>query len=203
MPASDLTTPARPVHPINGHLILATLFPDEEIWAPVPGFVGHEASSKARIRSYWRVILIPQNGSRSVLTDSPQSYRTPKASAQNGRPMISLFLDGKCHFQQIGHWMLRAFIAPWPGRGWECCHNDGDFLNNDLSNLRWDTVSSNRVDMVRHGVHARMKLCPEDIPDIRQRIAAGESAGFIASDYGIGRTAISSIKRGKSWSWIP
>lgn len=45
-----------------------------------------------------------------------------------------------------------AFVA---GRadGLEVCYNDGDKLNAAASNLRWDTRSSNMLDVVKHGGH--------------------------------------------------
>lgn len=36
----------------------------------------------------------------------------------------------------------------------EVCHNDGDSSNNHVSNLRWDTHSSNQWDQVAHGKHS-------------------------------------------------
>ncbi len=59
--------------------------------------------------------------------------------------------------------VLEAFVGPRP-LGLEGCHDDGDPANNRLTNLRWDTPSSNAVDRVRHGHHheAEKHTCPRD-----------------------------------------
>jgi len=35
----------------------------------------------------------------------------------------------------------------------ECCHNDGDKLNNSLKNLRWDSHLNNNRDRLKHGTY--------------------------------------------------
>lgn len=47
---------------------------------------------------------------------------------------------------------MLAFVGAEPD-GMEVCHNDGDPMNNVLSNLRYDTHSSNMLDCVSHGRH--------------------------------------------------
>lgn len=74
---------------------------------------------------------------------------------------------------QTGHSVVKLCIAPsrtrtfaihplvlktfcgLPPLGLECCHNDGNPTNNELSNLRWDTRSNNNLDRVRHGTCPR------------------------------------------------
>ena len=48
--------------------------------------------------------------------------------------------------------VLEAFIGLRP-KNMECCHNDGNPQNNDLTNLRWDTKLSNAKDRIKHGRH--------------------------------------------------
>lgn len=45
-----------------------------------------------------------------------------------------------------------AFHGPRP-EGLEVCHNDGNPQNNVASNLRYDTMSGNMLDRVKHGTH--------------------------------------------------
>lgn len=113
---------------------------------------------------------------------------------------------GKVHKRMSVHVLvLEAFVGPRPP-GMEACHDpDPNPTNNRLSNLRWDTKSANQRDSVRHGTHRcrnGRKIRPEDIPDIRRRIASGEFHRSIARDYGCNRSTISMIRGGRIWSHI-
>lgn len=57
----------------------------------------------------------------------------------------------------LHHIVLEAFVGPRPGSGkvWQACHNDGDYLNNHVTNLRWDTVKENAKDRIRHKTSGR------------------------------------------------
>lgn len=60
---------------------------------------------------------------------------------------------GTAHGYIDGHRaVLLAFIGPCLD-GMECCHNNGDPLDNRLENLRWDTRQANTIDKINHGKH--------------------------------------------------
>lgn len=71
------------------------------------------------------------------------------------------------------------------------------------------TQSENIMDCVRKGRHPRKsakgskkpdaKLTEDQIPRIRERIAAGEPCTKIAKDYGVSHTIIYSVKNGHLW----
>lgn len=84
--------------------------------------------------------------------------------------------------------------------GEQGCHIDGDPENNALWNLRWGDQSANWEDSKRHGTRRRYsKLTIEDVDQIRQRLAAGESAYAIAPDFGVSDTQIRNIATGRQW----
>lgn len=88
----------------------------------------------------------------------------------------------------------------------EVCHNDGDPLNNSVSNLRWDDRKGNHADKVRHGtsVHGERnpmaKLTANGVAEIRKRVAAGEKQISLCADYGVSPMTISRAVRGETWS---
>lgn len=51
---------------------------------------------------------------------------------------------------KIHRLVLEAFIGPCP-KGMEGCHNDGNYSNNKLDNLHWDTHWNNALDSIVHG----------------------------------------------------
>lgn len=174
-----------------------TLF-DPEVWMPIPDYLGYEVSSHARMRSFWK------HGGRtkSRLSSEPQRFMAPQILEPNGRFGFCIRKDGRYKTIQVAHWMLRAFVAECPGWGWHACHNDGDVLNNDLRNIRWDTGTANMLDRLDHGGNPLVILDAEKVKMIRERLANGEKTGAIAVDFGVCRATITSIKNGNRWSSV-
>lgn len=79
----------------------------------------------------------------------------------DGHLGITLYGAGRPRKRYIHNLILEAFIGPRPPE-LVGCHNDGNPANNILSNLRWDTKSSNSRDAVVHGrnVQANITRCP-------------------------------------------
>lgn len=141
--------PARPITPL----------PDEE-WRPVPNFERwYEVSNHGRVRSLDR---------RGEHRNGRPFYRgqlLKPGKSRRGRLVVILRKNGEHKQWQLHRLVAEVFIGPCPP-GLECCHNDGNHLNNHVSNLRWDTRSSNQLDQVKHGqhVHARKTHCPSGHP---------------------------------------
>lgn len=135
-----------------------------EVWLPVIGWEGlYEVSDQGRVRSLPR--QVPSiHGSRrrhrgGILNGTlgrTTGYRTcTLIDAEAGRKKYAL----------VHRLVLEAFVGPCPS-GFECCHNDGDRSNAALSNLRWDSRSSNTLDAVRQKTNyqARKTHCPNGHP---------------------------------------
>lgn len=128
--------------------------PDEE-WRPIAGYEGHyEVSSLGRVRSLARTVNAgPPPGVRQVPAVMLRQTLRP-----NGYLQVTL---SKRSFM-VHALVATAFIGPRQ-QGLETCHNDGVATNNVLTNLRYDTVSENRLDTVRHGnnVASNRTHCPQ------------------------------------------
>ncbi len=116
-----------------------------ENWKSITDYPNYEVSDRGRVRS-----------SRGVLAPWLDS---------NGRPTVRLYRQGVPREFRVHGLVLTAFIGPRP-TGLEACHGDGDSANNALSNLRWDTRSSNQIDSVRHETHVQTRKahCPRGHP---------------------------------------
>lgn len=163
----------------------------KEVWKPVVNFEGlYEVSNLGRVA---RVV----GGKRRFL----------KPLKDGGRASVCFSKDAVVVRRKIHRVVLEAFLGPCPD-GMECCHNNGDGLDNRLVNLRWDTKLANAADRVRHGTapigsnHGRAILTEGDIPTIRKRIAAGDKHSDIAGDYGLHFSTISAISRGRLWAHV-
>jgi len=96
----------------------------------------------------------------------------------------SVGIQGKSY--NIHALVAKHFIGPRP-EGMVCCHNDGDCLNNHVSNLRYDTQKNNNLDRIKHGT-AR-KLTNEMLDDMFQMLATtGCEVKAVANWFGVPRT---------------
>ena len=73
---------------------------------------------------------------------------TPFVDA-NGYEYVNLG-DGNSTKKFAVHRLVLISFCGQPGKNMIACHNDGNRLNNNLSNLRWDTPKNNYADSVKH-----------------------------------------------------
>lgn len=136
---------------------------DSEYWKPVLGYEdAYEVSDTGNVRSLTRVEKMPPH---------PRTGK-PWCRTRHGMPLRLLLggPEGKKYFQVslTGHaqrkvhlLVLEAFIGPRPP-GMHGCHNNGDKLDNRLTNLRWDTPGANNRDKREHGTNHQVNKthCP-------------------------------------------
>jgi protein gp37 len=122
---------------------------------------------------------------------------------QQGHRRVTMHREGSPRTGErelVHRLVLSAFVRPArPGE--QACHRNGDPSDNRLSNLYWGTQSDNWEDRVRHGNgRSYSKLTAEQVAEIRERCAAGESAYSVAPGYGVSDTQIRNIVRGSQWA---
>lgn len=130
-----------------------------EEFRAIPGYAGlFEVSNIGTVRSLDKAI----NGQRR-----PGKLLRPYANRKGNylRLQVRLCLERKRYARGVGALVLEAFVGPRPD-GMECCHINGDGLDNRVENLRWDTHSENVLDTMRQGTHfAGTKThCPQRHP---------------------------------------
>lgn len=122
-----------------------------------------------------------------------------------GRHVICLRRDNQNHIVQLSRCLCEVFHGPPPSDEHQCCHNNGNRLDNRSDNLRWDTPTGNMADMVQHGTRLygekvpTSKLRDSQVIEIRDRHAAGEKQCDLASDYGVVHQLISQIVLRQVW----
>jgi hypothetical protein len=100
------------------------------------------------------------------------------------------------------------------------CHRCNQRLCVNPRHLYIGTYKDNYDDMARSGNNypppgptkeehrargernGRAELTEEEVLDIYRRISSGEKVSKIATAYGINRSIVSDIKRGRSWRWL-
>lgn len=157
-----------------------------EQWRPVVGYAGlYEVSDHGRVRN-------------------SQNDRMKQPTEREGRLFVLLWKNNKCRLWRVHRLVLIAFVGP-PPKDHECCHNDGNAMNNHLSNLRWGTPTENQADRVKHGTSNRgeqcgtAKLTSEQVRAIRADTRTQEA---IAATYGIRASQVSRIKNRVRWAHL-
>lgn len=129
-----------------------------EEWRSVVGYEGfYEVSDFGRVRSVDRLVRNGRSGKRLRLGQEMRPYEVDE-----GHLRLCLRRDGRTRNRFVHHLVLEAFVGPCPD-GLEACHGNGVPSDNRLSNLRWDTRSSNALDRVDHGRdnHRSRTSCPD------------------------------------------
>lgn len=127
-----------------------------EVWSAIPSAPGYEASSIGRVRGADRVV---------VRTDGRRAHYRPRVLSQRLHHTGYLYVTLGRQSRQVHRLVLEAFQGP-AAPGMESCHNNGDPLDNRVSNLRWDTHSANMRDQTTHGRHpmSRRSHCKHGHP---------------------------------------
>ncbi len=100
-----------------------------------------------------------------------------------------------------------AFHGPKPD-GMECCHIDGNGLNNHASNLMWGTHTENMAHTKLHGTNRPgskshlSKLTEQQVIEIRARRINGENTKDLALEFKVTRNNIQAIIARRSWNHI-
>lgn len=125
-----------------------------------------------------------------------------KQKINQNQPMVNLNKNSSVCSFKVAVLVLTAFGGIKP-EGMECCHEDGNPLNNIASNLRWDTHQGNMLDMVRHGTGNKFKLNKEKVAEIRELYATGRyTQKEVGAMFGVGFQQVKRIVNGKQWRFV-
>lgn len=114
---------------------------EDERWIKVAGFPDYEVSSFGRVRS-WKPI-----NQFAPAPNAPKLMR-PGTDA-SGYNKVDLRRDGERVTASVHVLVAEAFRGPRP-KGLDVAHNDGDPMNNIVSNLRYATRAENEADKKQH-----------------------------------------------------
>jgi hypothetical protein len=153
-------------------------------FAPVEGFPGYIVSSDGDVY-----------GPRKKLRGQKDG---------GGYTRVGLYRNGVRTPRSIHSLVVEAFHGPRPSPNYDPDHVNHIRDDNRASNLRWLPAVENR----RFGGggkgedNANSRLTDEDVREIRRRRELGEQCTALGAEFGITKTMVSFIARGKSWSHI-
>lgn len=178
-----------------------------EVWKPIPGFDGYEASTLGRIRSVDRILeLVGRWGPMKRFHRGKVLRLKPKPNGC-GLAYLCFYADGGS-YPQVNRSVCWAFHGRPPSEKHEAAHLDGRTENNRPENLAWKTPTENAADKVKHGTapigvkNARARLDEAVVADIIGRYAAGEKSLTLAIEHHVTVSNILAIVRGDTWTHV-
>jgi hypothetical protein len=192
---------------------------EKEEWKKIDGFEHYEVSSHGRVRSKARSMMRSNPrwkhaqgqeitvGGRIIKGWIKKNVR-PGLKKKPYAVLVSLRENGKTYTLRLHRLVLGAFVGPCP-KGKEGCHNDGNPLNNNIKNLRWDTRKANAHDSVRHGTyspppvlfgesHPNATISDSDVAQIRKIKYQRGLYSSLARKYNVAPITIRRIYKGDS-----
>lgn len=157
-----------------------------EIWKPIPGYEGYEASDQGRIRHV--AILSPSK--------SKKGYLKVGVGSRDARST------------QFVHRLVLLAFKGVPEKGQLTRHLDGDRLKNALSNLCWGTQTDNMQDAEGHGTAVKgsrvgtAKLTEGEVGEIKRSLAAGASQKHLATVFRVSVWTVRQIANGAAWKHV-
>ena len=170
-----------------------------EIWKDIPNYEGYyQVSNLGRVKSLDRIITY-SNG-KEVYT---KGKIIKQSKDSHNRLRLILNKNGKKKNYFVHSLVALAFIGERP-KDYVVAHCDGNNKNNDLSNLRYDTVRENSIDVFRHGQRiVTGKLSNEEVLEIRKLYKTGDYTQVdIAKMYNVRHCTISKIIRRETFNWL-
>jgi hypothetical protein len=168
-----------------------------ETWKSVVGYEGrYEVSDTGLVRSVARSVANTATSSRmlAAVILAPFVHR-------GGYMVVKLSRSRQKTSHYVHRLVAEAFLGSGEARQ-EVLHADGDKKNNRLENLSWGSRRDNMRDRHRLGEVAKgerhgMAKLTEDA--VRAILSDTRYHHLVAADYGVSRSMISMIKRGKHW----
>jgi uncharacterized protein YerC len=172
-----------------------------EVWKDIAGYEGiYQVSNMGRVRSlpHTRIEL----KGRKKGKQNHYSLRILRPNMGNrGYYAVVLNKDGKRARWEVHRLVARTFLGPLPDN-YHTHHVNGNSADNRLENLVYLSASEH-MHLTHRGENCHKAILTEaDVFEVRRLLDAGHIQKEIAAMYGVCRSTIGEIKRGKSWAHI-
>ncbi|HWT40465.1 MAG TPA: NUMOD4 domain-containing protein, partial [Dongiaceae bacterium] len=168
-----------------------------EKFLPVKGYEGqYEVGENGTVRSIDRISVCEQRTrSGSLITTSRLlKGKILRTVLTAGYPSVALCKDAVTVTTYVHHLVADHFVGNKPDGSVQICHNDGNPLNPNFGNLRYDTPTGNASDRVRHGTDAigennpASKYSVSEVKHVKTLLSEGLGVKRVAEIIGIPRT---------------
>lgn len=173
----------------------------DEVFLPIAEFDGYEISNYGRVRSFRS---LSGNGELSI---EPRIIKQRKN--KNGYLQAGIRKMGKKYNLLVNRLVATVFHGKPENDKMVAAHLNGIRDDNRSGNIKWCTVKENCAHKIIHGTklsgekHPGSKLKTEDILMIRAFLKEGLlTEKEVGLCFGVDKTNINSIKRGKTWGHV-
>jgi DNA-binding XRE family transcriptional regulator len=185
------------------HIKTITVLLASEEWKDISGFTGYSISNQGRVRSNTRAVLF-SDGRKRVW---PERILVPSFDI-DGYPFITMSLNNKRKTVKT-HILVGAHFIPFVNGKHELNHINGSKYNSSWLNIERSTRKEN----IRHAYDTglasqlgernnRSILNNIKVRKIKKMLSRNIMASEIAKIYGVHRTTINDIKKGRKWKHI-
>lgn len=170
-------------------------------WKNIHGFEGYQISNTGLVKSTQRVIKHKHSGTKTIPERIIKHY-----ISTTGYRTVKLYKKNKgTHFKV--HRLIADHFISNPNNKKTINHNDGNKLNNELSNLSWMTYKENNYHAFETGLikifgeQSRESILTED------EVIFIRTYGYLFNNvelgkmFGVNRKTISDVKNYKTWKF--
>jgi hypothetical protein len=172
-----------------------------EVWKDVVGFEGlYQVSNMGRVRSLPHTRIETKGRKKGKQNHYSLRLLRPNLGVK-GYYVVQFVKDGQKFRWEVHRAVARTFLGPLPDNH-HTHHISGDRTDNRLENLVY-LHSSEHMHLTHRGENCHKAILTEaDVLEVRKLLDAGHIQKEIAAMYGVCRSTIGEIKRGKSWAHI-
>ena len=165
-------------------------------WREIPGYPEYKISDAGQVR-------------RAIASQSTQEGKILKPyKIKSGYLYVNLSQNSRSKPYSVHRLVVLAFIGESPSDEHQIVHNDGNFENNHVSNLKWapwEEIQRLRylrsVDSQDEN-HHKVRLTDSDVYEIRDMVMDGCTQKYVAEKYSVSSSTVNDIIKGRSWSWL-
>jgi transposase len=188
---------------------------EKELWIELPQYPGYEISNYGRVKSYK-----PQGRATTITKRLPPEKGRFLKPTVNSRGYFILELrpiDKPAIIQSVHTLVALAFIGPQPTEYHQVSHKNGNKQNNFYRNLEWLTAHEHyehelisgmrrpgwgKVNHPKGENHRLAILTSEQVVEAIKRVNSGESQASVARFFGVHRSTIHLIVKGRNWEHL-
>lgn len=165
-----------------------------EIWKEIPGYVGFMASNYGRIKSIERRI----NYGDRYITRKERILKPHKSK-------VGYYTVAPFQKTTYVHFLVTLTFLGEREKGYVVDHIDGDYLNNNILNLRYVTQKENvhnalRLGKIKIGQNCSWSILKEE--DVIEIKKSNLKQNQLAKLFNVSRCTIYDIQKNKTWKYL-